>query len=193
MIHLEPYTLDLPGQEFLLPDYRKAGMIATTEALLRGYERVYFAGMQNDGPWARLQHLGYQEAMAAHAGRPDTADLFFEFPQQGHQPKAQAILRAFARTIPANSAIHCRSVHLAELLWHALEAEGRSVPDEVGLTASDSTFAPSALPLLQVLFDYEAILMRALTSAVEGTDAPLRELVPPRIIEGGRESERAGA
>ncbi len=179
VIHLEPYTDGLPGQEFLLPDYRAAGQAAAVQGLLKGYEHFRFAGFRRDGPWARLQLAGFASTLAEHDQEFNDTQDFYQFPMMGHQPDARERLRKFAGSLPENTQVHCRSANLGHLLLRELQELGRSVPEDIGITSSDSGPVAEECHVDILMYDFEAILMRALGIALRNPAEHLRELVPP--------------
>lgn len=185
VIHIEPYTDDLPGQEFLLPDYHQAGYMAVTKGLLAGYEHFLFSGMRNDGPWARQQKAGFAAALADHAAGFDEEAQFYDFPRMGDEEDGPARVHRKAKSLPANTLVYCRSAHIAQYWAEALDSLGRPIAQDIGLLASDSDQSGLEAHVDLIGFDFEAILMKALEAAVNRSNDPLRTLIPPSYMEFG--------
>jgi hypothetical protein len=195
VIHLSPYRLALPEQEYLLPDYRKVGYLAGVSFMLRGYEQTFFAAFRSDGPYVKLMEQGFAEALAEHGRAFDPKKQSLEsseFWDRGEGPTEARLRKALENGPPA--AVFCRGLEIAGDLRERLRRWGKRFQSRARLCAwAERKPAPEArmadLDLLVV--DTSVLMKRALDAALEATPAPLRELVGPRIRWQGADHAHA--
>ena len=108
IIHIEPYRMSPPDGNYIYPDYKRAGYLATMRLLLAGYTSLVFAGAESDWPSARLFRHGFIEALDDQCGGYDPQRHYYEFPTYADRsPERHAALEAFLNTVlrrPASSA-----------------------------------------------------------------------------------------
>ncbi len=186
VIHIEHYRLDPPDQEYLLPDYRRAGRMAAAELMRAGYDRMLLAGVNLDAPYSRLFEAGFAAALAergfAYASKRDRFDIG---PAFNERPAVRARLAAAVRQAPSTG-IACTSLNLVGMVKEALLAHGIAVPEAAGLIGPALIGPkPTETGLSTLIFDRSRILKRAIDAALAPRDQRIEERVPPRLRRGG--------
>jgi DNA-binding LacI/PurR family transcriptional regulator len=180
VIHIEPYRTALPDQEYIMPDYAKAGHMAVMELLIAGYARVLVVGHSFEAPYTQLLEQGVAAALTEHGdgydpGR-DRFNIGFGF---GENAPAQDELLAKIEQ-GGNVGLVCNSSHTVTLLAEFLTARGIRVPEDIGLvgpTLAGSKHAEKQPACL--FFDRVALLKRAVDAALRPRTEKAAELVAP--------------
>jgi len=185
VIHLEHYGAELPRENYILPDYRQAGMTAATSLMLGGYDDLIIAELPSDGPYCQLLEQGFSQAM--HTFRqgfePQRDRLILDV---GVEQRAY-ILREWAKRLDNRSAgILCRSTALANEILEFCKSAGLDVPGQVGILGVEIlgyTRQPKQTDYLT--FDRESLLSRAVEHAMNPCWSDVRELVWPDMKRHG--------
>jgi len=181
VIHISPYRMALPDQEYLLPDYEAAGYRGAVSLMLGGYSRVCNVALVPSGIQGRLVQRGFERAMDEYRGGFDP-----ERDANGLSSKAEPddqTIEAIKKLVESSGrscGMLCRSHRQARALMAAAQQLGYSVPDELGIlsiTLPDESRKTS--PTDTMWFDSDDIVRRALAHAIEKPAQPLRELVAP--------------
>ncbi len=189
IVHVEPYSTELPGQDFVLPDYRYAGQMAATAFLVGGYRHMVFAHMDNS-PFEQLIEAGFARALHAQ-GRPyDPAVNRLCVPDVVVTPEKFATLVERLRQLPPSTGILTRSRDNAQWIQDALSNLGRSVPQEFGLIGLQCDCDPAIEGVDMLHFDRRAMLEKAVDHIINGRGRRLRQLVEPQFLRRG--TVRAG-
>lgn len=83
VVHMEPYEIELPRQNYLLPDYRRAGRAAATHLISKGFQKVVFVNMPIDAPSYRLVGMGVEEVTADQGIGRSPATFLTDDPELG--------------------------------------------------------------------------------------------------------------
>jgi len=119
VVHIEPFSEELPAQSYVMPDYEAAGAAAATEFLLAGCKSVAYLPM-NASPFERLLERGFARALTTHGSGYDAERDRFVFQAfEDAQSEPGRALRAFLADKPRPVGILCRAVHnaKAEYFW----------------------------------------------------------------------------
>jgi len=132
VVHIEPYSEELPGQSYILPDYGHAGYSAICRFVMAGYEDIRFVSM-GGAPYEKLLVRGGLDALREIAPHI-TPDENFVLPVLvADQPEGWDSMRRFLRTITRPTALMCCSSGAAEILLHLAQESGTAVPDMLGI------------------------------------------------------------
>lgn len=189
VVHIEHFCEPLPMEEYLLPDYRKAGHMAAVALLLAGYRRLAFFGLNQEAPYPRLMAAGFAEALDEQGFRYDRTTQHFQYPRGiDSSPAARDQVRAFISSLGAGAGIVCESAGIAATVADLLRGWKLRVPDDFGVIGTeliggfrDSTFAPADA----LVFPRAAMLERALARITDPDSLPLRDLQAPRLVRRG--------
>lgn len=184
VLHIEPYAMTPPEQNYLLPDYVRGGGLAATTALLRGFKHLVFAGTAQDWPSARLFRQGFDEAVEAHLGPYNPRRHYLEYPTGTDvNPEAAGRLAKLLKACRRGTAFVCRSTDMAAGIQEGLSARGW-VPGRdflaVGVRYLSEFRGTAAVPAID--FDRPAILQRAVDCLTADDWPRLQELIKPRFI-----------
>lgn len=184
ILHIEPYRLTPPVQNFILPDYRRAGYMAAMSLLLAGYQHLVYTGMSTDWPGAKLLLRGFAEALDDHHGGYDPARHYFEFPTNlGVLPDAQARLASFLHACQPQTAFLCRSIDQATHITGVLREKGRRVPEDYGVISMRNLTERTDTAEVDTLeFDRLAGLQRAIEVLTREEWPPLQDWLAPVLI-----------
>ncbi len=191
VIHIEPYRTRLPDQEYIMPDYRKAGHMAVIELLLAGYSRIILAGTSFCSPFAALFAEGVAAGLTEHGGGYDAESCRFDI-GLAFKDNAESQERLLDRIGEGRSTgIACTSAQMADLLGMWLSECGVSVPEEVGLVGP-TLIGPhhAEQQTACIYFDRVALLKRAVDAAMKPWDQKARILVAPEFRSGNTMRKR---
>ena len=184
VVHVEPYSLDLPDQDFVLPDYRQAGQTAATALMLAGYRNFVFTHMA-DSPFERLMEAGFSQALRDQ-GRPYTPDANrYRLPDVNQHPERLPALAEDILGLPPSTGILCRSQHNAARIRDVLLQHGRSVPEDVGLITVQCDCEPVGEAVDTLMLDRRPMLEKAVDHIINGRGRRLRQLVAPVLVRRG--------
>ena len=184
VVHVEPYSVDLPDQDFVLPDYRQAGNTAATTLMLAGY-RNFVSVHMNDSPFERLIEAGFAQALRDQ-GRAYTPDVNrYRIPDLQCAPNRLTSLEQDLRQFHPSTGILCRSLDNARTMAQILRQQGRSLPDDVGLIAVHCECGPADESLDTLVLDRRIMLQKAVDHIINGRGRRLRQLVAPELVRRG--------
>lgn len=189
VVHIEPFCEQVPIEEYIMPDYRKAGHMAAVAMLLAGYRRVVFLGLNLDAAYSRLVEDGVAEALREHGNGYDRATHAFEFPVDiHHSPQGQRRLRSWVKSLGGSAGIVCNSCGIAGHMATLLRQWGLAVPEAFGLAGPQLIGGPSAPDPESVdalEFPRVSMLERALERITQPESLPLREWIVPKLVRRG--------
>jgi DNA-binding LacI/PurR family transcriptional regulator len=191
VIHTAPCAETLPVEEYLLPDYERAGYLAATSLLLAGYPRVLCATMPDDGPFALLIERGVRAAITDFTGRPASlqslaeeplAGTRFDMPRVGREADGPARLLRLAEPDLGRCGVVVSTLDRAEVMVGVLRQAGVYDPTRLGLIGIETTEAAGrATELPAIRFPFAELYHRALVAITEPEVPPLRVLLAPRL------------
>jgi len=177
VIHYEHYRLALPEQEYLLPDYARAGHMAAVKLLIAGYTQLFVvAHWANPSPATRLVEQGFAQAVAEHGGGydPERQHLCIITGTADHDARMLECVTG----LPDNSGVICVSVGAANNLRQGLAAAGRG-PGEVGVIGILNTSEPDTSTVDCFGFEREAQMRRLVDLATGDVVTEVKELIAP--------------
>jgi len=187
VIHIEHYREQLPDQEYLLPDYSRAGHMGAVALMLSGYTRVVMLGSNMTAPYARLVRQGFVSAIGEHRTGFDAARDFFEIPPAlNERPDVLRNLKRFIVGDGSPVGVLCTCQTGAEHFKNLVDQWGLSVPDNVGIIAP-TLASPNQKPnqFDELSFDRIGGMARAIDAVVTPGISPLRELMQPELVRHG--------
>ncbi len=185
VVHLEHFRYELPDQEYLLPDYRRAGHMAAVELMIAGYERLMFVGINMDAPYSHLFETGFVDAIEEHNREyvPER-DRFDLGPGFRDDPSVRERLIEAVRA-GLHTGVACTSIRMAIMIGQWLTEQGVDIPQNAGLIAP-TLIGDATLPESQaaVVFDRPRMLKRIINEILAPRGRPLQELVSPKLHKG---------
>lgn len=184
VVHVEPYSLDLPDQDFVLPDYRQAGQTAATTFMLAGYRHFMFTHMA-DSPFERLMEAGFAQALRDQ-GRSYTPDANrYRLPDVKHHPERLPSLTEDLLRLPPSTGILCRSQENAATIKALLHQHSRAVPEDIGLITLQCNCEPVRDAIDTLMLDRRPMLEKAVDHIINGRGRRLRQLAAPVLVRRG--------
>ncbi len=185
VLHLTHYRDDMSGEAAILPDYRMAGVLGCSAAVMRGYRNiVYIARTPALSPSTRWRQTGMEEMIGAlqlnrlkdiliphHGGNIGDADFIKFLP--------------FLKRLPPGTAILADSCDL--LYAFHLFRDRAGVSGEPLFELSLSGTSPLAPLLNHISFDYEESIRLAMDYVMNNTFlplAPFQKSLPPKLFLG---------
>lgn len=184
VVHVEPYTLELPRHNFLMPDYARAGYLAATTLLMAGCRRILYVGISTDGPALQLTARGVADALRDHLGpAAKFADAYIEQPIM-LTPEDLAWLAA---QIQGPCGVVCGSHSRARTVLQAFSQVRGGLPPEVRIAAVEENGDVGSLgdAVDHILFDRKALYERLVDMLCRPEFVGVRELVSPRLVRAG--------
>ena len=185
VLHLEPRGPVPPAQNYLLPDYRRAGALAVTTLRRRGFRRLVFAGTTADWPAAKLFRQGFDDALRDHGLAADPGDRYFEFPTGADvMPAAARRLEEYLAAVTPGTAFVCRGTEFAAAITAGLTARGLAPGEDclaIGIHYVDEF--PNSGHRPAIVFDRPAILRQAVELLTGAGWPRIQELAKPRLSE----------
>ena len=185
VIHVENYNMDLPREEYILADHRKAGYMAGVAFLLAGYDECFFVGLPTDGPVAQLLEAGYKEALAEGGVEYDREKHFLHDWEYQDSEGAIAIMLRKKLAEGRRMGFLARSLHRNQAMRSAMHAWGFSLPEQAGFIEYGfigeplfgSQNADRTMDTLEL--NSHDLVRRAILTAIEGSPSLVSELVSP--------------
>ena len=188
VIHVEHYREQLPDQEYVLPDYERAGHMAAMSLMLAGYRKLAYVSSTPDAPYSRLLQRGFDQALREHGDGPDAGDAVFHLRWALSDDAAHdEAFDTFRARLGASVGFVCSSAHIALDVANFLRQRGGWTGDSPPAIGPTLIGPPVDADDIDVLaFDRTAILRAAMDAAfAPGSPARVQELVPPRWGRGG--------
>ncbi len=182
VIHYHPFSLELPEQSYLMPDFAKAGYLAAVRLLMSGRRPAYFACMEHDGPAFHLMRQGFMEALRALGELDgDESRHFLEIPEYLEDPAHWA-----EAPVEKGAGIACGGYDRTRLVAEALQRDNLRLPEDVGLVAIEDPVecTPPVDSVDRVDFGGSQILNRVIDLATAPQFDGIHELIAPRLIKG---------
>jgi len=192
VVHMEYYKTSLPDENYLLPDYRRAGRAAATALMLFGYENLYYCGYENMGPVEPLLLEGFLET-ASDQNRimGEKRDLFkvednanyFQLREYGGCELEQNI-GFFLSKLKKNSGVFCGSMARALKLMKILEEHNIRVPEDVGILGIEMMHEYKKEETLVdcVVFDRMHAFQTVIDEVSQYSFKGIKALIVPQII-----------
>ncbi len=179
VVHIAPFRLARPDQEYLMPDFEAAGRMAGERFQKEGCPAGLLVRL-SAAPYEMQMERGFRRAFPG-------ADAFVCPPNVTCHPPAREQAVTFLAGIPANSGVFCRSRDLAAQLV-ALQRE-RLPGKPVRFIAADEPDC-GVSPHDNLAFDRLVVASqkerteRALEHLVRPDTAPVHELLVPTWVSG---------
>jgi DNA-binding LacI/PurR family transcriptional regulator len=186
VIHVEHYRTALPGQEYILPDYRESGRMAARDLLRAGYPDIMLIQSNPKAPFSRLFAEGVGEILSeTKNGYNAQRDRLQVGPAFQDDPAVRKILADRVRAA-GGMGFACDHAGIAMNVRDTLAQAGLKTPGTVGVIGP--ALIPTNGETLRVdrfEFDRDAILRRAVEAATGPRGEPLRVLMPPKLVRQG--------
>ena len=185
VIHIAPYRLEAPEEEYIMPDYRRTGYMAAVALMLAGYDGFFFCRLSSDGPYVWLQEEGFAEGLRDYGRVYDPEAQRIDLDRTWHgDTSAMEPLRCFLAG-GKTAGIYLRSAEMVEQINPFLKNWGVAMPEQAGLIGayfSEQTPMPGGIDGL--IFDSEQIVPRAVDIVIRNQPA-VRHLVAPKWLAQG--------
>lgn len=195
VLHIEYFSDGLPGQSYLLPDYRAGARQAAAALFDAGYERVVFASPERGGPFQTLARRGFLDALAERRGDGSGEggssrrgpDGCLALPVPARRADLPAAMDRFVRTLEPGTGLVCPSHHYAEWVLEALRRRKAAIGEEYGLVALHTVgeMHEGLGGIDHVTFGDRDIYERAVDLVTRREFGGVRQLVPPRLVRCG--------
>jgi DNA-binding LacI/PurR family transcriptional regulator len=196
VIHYEYYKETFPNENFILPDYRQAGYLGVTTLMLSGYHKLYYCGLENDGPYGKLQEKGFLTAINEHSSGAlerkyfsefRTEGNFFRMPRMGFDKDADNRLDDFIGSLTPGTGLYCNTTERAVIMQEEIIKRGKKVPEDIGLISTATLNPHEKIHSLDYIkFDRDAIFKQALNAIFAPKCNGIHELVPPILVRNGK-------
>ncbi|MBS3763862.1 MAG: GntR family transcriptional regulator [Planctomycetes bacterium] len=184
VIHVEHYSMELPEQEYILPDYRRAGHMAAMSLLLSDHWPIRVLGLDKTAPRSRMILEGTVRAISEHREPVEMEDVYMRCPPPGGDFRSR--LQDFLRSIPENAGLVCMGPRYGRLVTTEAESLDFNPPSgirPIGICGPIDPLEDVSFDCLD--FNRRTLLEKALNAAVEDRHNPLRTLVEPRWVRAG--------
>ena len=184
VLHIEHYRIELPEQNYLLPDFRRAGHMAAVALMLAGYRDIRLVIPKgSQAPFVHLQIEGFGAALTEHRGNFDPeADLLANVTMDNcvtdadYHAKRVALLRG----LPQNCGLAVFTTSCAVTMAAAARTAGIRVPEDLGIIAINTGgVGDDSETVDQLTFNRPALLCRAVDEVLTPDWPGLHELVRP--------------
>ena len=184
VLHIEHYRQELPDQNYLLPDFRRAGHMAAVALMLAGYREIRLVTYKtSQAPYELLQIDGFGAALLEHRGSFDPDSCLLEGMKcEDDETDAdyQNKLVAFLRGLPPNCGLAVHSAGHAAMLVEAARTAGIGVPEDLGIIGIDVAGHGEDAEVVDTLtFNRPALLRRAVDEVLTPDWPGIHELVRP--------------
>lgn len=172
VVHIEPFRMNLPDQEYLLPDYDVAGRMAAKH--LRDLKcSTFIIVRMNQAPYEMLLERGFRKIAA-------DAKVFIVSPGLENSPTSRGEVTAFLKKLPAGSGLFCRSLDIARGIHEIAQqhASGKNLRI-LGMSA-DAEIPEHHFDILA--FDRKAQIEQALTHVARPDFPVIRQFLLPTFI-----------
>ena len=172
VVHIEPFRINLPDQEYFLPDYELAGRMAAKRLRdLKCSTSIYVR--MNQAPYEMLLERGFRKIAT-------DAKVFIVPPGVENFPPSRREVTAFLEKLPTRSGLFCRSLDIARGI-HEIAMQHASGKNLQILGMSADT-AISELPFDIVAFDRKAQIEQALAHVARPDFPVIRQFIIPTFI-----------
>ncbi|MFZ4777373.1 MAG: GntR family transcriptional regulator [Terrimicrobiaceae bacterium] len=186
VVHTEYYRGEVPGQEYLIPDYALAGYMATTSLMLAGYRGIYYTGLLHERRTFQLVEEGVKSALKDYRNEdyePHLARL------SSKEIPDEETLRIFKETVEnsqRSSGFIVRSERQAHAFLAAAKQFKFKIPEEVGIINAGPVYGNLAEALVDtVACDPLEILTKAVERVISTDDSLLQKLERPTMLRRG--------
>ena len=175
VIHVEPFRLTRPDQEYLLPDYEAAGRMAGERLKSLDCSSLVYVRM-NESPYEMLMERGLRKIRKR-------IKVFICPPNFEQCGPAREKVATFLKGLPARAGIFCRTLGLAREMQDLVMQHAPS--KGLRFLGMSSAGAVKGCPVEQVAFDGEAILEQAVEHVARPEIPVIREMIEPVLVQGG--------
>lgn len=184
VIHIEHFGVEPPEQEYILPDYRRAGRMAVTNLLIAGYSPIYALyqteNRKQKPPFLELILDGVKSASEENFGGFDEEKMHLEMPTYVNNEKK---MESLVKSLPDGAGVISATGTYGTSLLKELHRQKRSVPDEIGVLSINVMETESTTDILS--FNREKIIFDAIVAATSPESGKIRELVMPVHVKKG--------
>jgi DNA-binding LacI/PurR family transcriptional regulator len=187
ILHVEHYRDELPDQNFILPDYRRAGWLCVEHFLNEGYRNLRIARLPDEWPGARLLEHGFVEAVRHYHGQSAGNNVVMLYPNKvGNYLPATQAAQELVRGLPTSTGLLCTSLSVAKGIGEFAQEAGRQCPGDIGVIGTPyMDYHKRYEGIDTVEFDWVTYLLNALDRVMAPDWPEIREWVPPRLVRRG--------
>lgn len=188
VMHVEHYRPEPPEQNYLLPDYRKAGYVGAVQLMLAGYTHLLFAGFESDWPGGLLLRQGFMEAVSDYRGGFDPATQLFMHPSYTNKQTDERRhgVRAFIRDLPLSTGMLCSCLSIAEDCYELAGEVGRRIPEDMGIIGVPyPDWSGDAAGIDTLEFAWGKALLQAIDYVSQPDWPQIRQWLAPNFVRRG--------
>ncbi len=177
LIHIEPFRANiLPEQNYLMPDYKRAGHMAAMKLMMKGHGKIYqLARWDCPNPMDIIIERGINDALEEHSVKEEKALRL-------NKMKEVELRSDELRTMVSKMEEGAGIVSLShEYMNYPYEMAIRLGRNDLGFVAVQAYGETGDIPFDSLKFDRRGIVERALDS---NFNKEIKELVPPRWARG---------
>ena len=179
VIHIEHFSVEAPEQEYILPDFRRAGRMAVTNLLIAGYSPIYvlyqMENRKNKQPYLELILDGVKSASEENFGGFDEEKMHIEMPTHENFEKR---MESLVKSLPDGAGVISTTGAYGTHLLKELHRQKRSVPDEIGVISVD-VMGSIASETDILWFNREKIILDAISAVTSPETGKIRQMVMP--------------
>lgn len=184
VIHIEHYRQSLPEQNFLMPDYYRAGYTAAVTLMLAGYEYLYFPDRDNTAPHCRLIGKGFNDALKEQQQVYGNRFKIYKGEKNNIDVLADSIKKQLKKS-KRKTGILCASKQQAVNVYEKLIECGLAIPVDTGIIAVEAAGDKNiGNDLDRLVFNRLDYLLKAVELVTSPGFRSIRELIPPHYIKG---------
>lgn len=185
VIHIEHFSVESPEQEYILPDFRRAGRMAVTNLLIAGYSPIYaLYQMENRKkrvPFLELILDGVKSACEENLGGFDEEKMHIEMPTS---VDLDIKMEGIVKSLPDGAGVISTTGNYGTSLLKELHRQKRSVPDEIGVLSIDVMGDMNNTTDI-LSFNRDKIILDAIAAAISTESGKIRKLVMPVHVRKG--------
>ncbi|MCX7934134.1 MAG: GntR family transcriptional regulator [Planctomycetota bacterium] len=193
VVHIEPYSVTAPAQDFLMPDYARAGYAAAAALIAEGFRNLRYLGMDSDGPAFQLQRQGFLDAIRDLLA--PQARFEEHYVCQEPELTEEALLRLAAALKPPVGIV-CGSPCRGRTALRALRQAYGCVPNTARVIAIEQPaeeMEEADAEMDCLAFPRRQMFERLIEAVTAPQFSGMRDLVPPRLLRRREEGEGNGS
>lgn len=196
VVHMDIYSNLLPKENYILPDYIRAGRAAATSLMVAGCKNLYFCGFDDKSPVDPLILKGFLEVTGDQNCLDEKKqDIFtvkkggnyFQFNEYGETGLEEDFDLFFSK-LKNKPGVVCGTELRALKLIEVLQNHGVNVPEDIGVIGVEMMQECNDLEPKKVdcvVFDRLNAFKNIIDKVTQYHFDDIHELLPPRIVHCG--------